>query len=497
MKGFGDNKRSKEHISNKQDFKPIKENLIKLAFKYHLKGEKYNEAKCYEYFIKQGYSDYRVFNNYGAILKSIRKYKEAELYTRKALELKPNYPNAYYNLGCIYIDIKKLKEAELYTRKALALKADFFDANYNLGFILRDLGKLEESEKYLLKTIKLNSECAKAYMILSTLNYSRDKAIWIEKLFSKSLLIGKTNLEKVDIYFARANILHKEAKFKLSAENLSLANNIKLKISPSNADKFIAKSRNIMKVSPLKELKKQRSSIVLENIFIVGMFRSGSTLIESILSTNNIVKDLGEVNFLEGSYEELNNISKTKTDLTLNDIYLKKIRHLNKKARVFTNKWLDNYIYTGIIVNQISNTKIIHCIRNPLDNILSIYRAHFAGGSEYSSSLVDSTKIYLNQKWLMKEYKSKYSSYIYELNYENLVSDPEKEIKTLISWLGWDWDDSYLEPHLNKRVVSTRSNVEVRSPINSNSIGGWRNYKDMLKPAIDILKQNNEYQELI
>ena len=144
-------------------------------FAQELKGETYNEAKCYEHFINQGYSDYRVYNNYGAILKSFRKFREAELYTRKALEIKPNYPSAYYNLGCIFIDIKKLKEAEVYTRKALQLKSDLVDANYNLGFILRDLGKLEESESYLLKTIKLNSEYPKAYMILSTLNYSKDK----------------------------------------------------------------------------------------------------------------------------------------------------------------------------------------------------------------------------------------------------------------------------------------------------------------------------------
>ena len=164
MKGFGDNKKSKKkYLSHKKKYR--KGNLIDLAFKYHLKGETYNEAKCYEHLINQGYADYRVYNNYGAILKSFRKYREAEFYTRKALELKPDSHNAYYNLGCIFLDIKKFKEAELYTRKALKLKSDFVDANYNLGFILRDIGKLEESESQLLKTIKLNSEYTKAYMI--------------------------------------------------------------------------------------------------------------------------------------------------------------------------------------------------------------------------------------------------------------------------------------------------------------------------------------------
>ena len=90
---------------------------------------------------------------------------------------------------------------------------------------------------------------------------------------------------------------------------------------------------------------------------------------------------------------------------------MKKIRSHNKKVKIFTNKWLDNYIYTGIIMNQIINTKIIFCKRNLLDNILSIYRAHFAGGSEYSS-LVDSAKIYLNYKNLMEEYKKDIHHYL-------------------------------------------------------------------------------------
>ena len=97
----------------------------------------------------------------------------------------------------------------------------------------------------------------------------------------------------------------------------------------------------------------------------------------------------------------------------------------------------------------------------------------------------------------MTEYKNRYRSKIYDLNYESLVSNPNKEIKSLISWLGWEWDDKYLSPELNKRSVSTSSSVQVRSPINSKSIGGWKNYKDMLKPAIEILTQTDKYRDII
>ena len=96
----------------------------------------------------------------------------------------------------------------------------------------------------------------------------------------------------------------------------------------------------------------------------------------------------------------------------------------------------------------------------------------------------------------MTEYKNRYRSKIYDLDYDLLVRDPNKDIKSLISWLGWDWDNKYLSPHLNPRSVSTASNVQVRSPINSKSIGGWKNYKDMLKPAIEILAKTERYKDI-
>ena len=125
-----------------------------------------------------------------------------------------------------------------------------------------------------------------------------------------------------------------------------------------------------------------------------------------------------------------------------------------------------------------------------------MYRANFSNGNEYSSSLVDSAKIYLNQEKIMSDYKNKFRSIIYDLNYDLLVTNPKEEIESLISWLCWEWDNSYLLPHLNPRSISTASNIQVRSPINSQSIGGWKNYKEMLRPAIEIFNQIEKYRDL-
>ena len=97
----------------------------------------------------------------------------------------------------------------------------------------------------------------------------------------------------------------------------------------------------------------------------------------------------------------------------------------------------------------------------------------------------------------MSIYKSRFGTKIYEFNYDALVRDSKKEIKSLISWLGWKWSDAYLSPHLNQRTISTASSVQVRSPINSKSVGGWKNYKDMLKPSIEILTKTERYRDLL
>ena len=161
------------------------------------------------------------------------------------------------------------------------------------------------------------------------------------------------------------------------------------------------------------------------------------------------------------------------------------------------NKLLYNYKYAGIILNKLPKAKIIHCHRNPLDNILSIYRAHFANGNRYSSSLVDSAKVYLNQEETMSEYKTHYSKQIFDFNYDSLVANPEQEIRSLISWLGWEWEDSYLSPHLNPRSIITASSIQVRSPINARSVGCWKNYQKMLQPAINLITKTEKYCQLI
>ncbi len=431
--------------------------------------------------------------NLGMILQDLSHLQEAEKSYRKAIAINPDSAVAYSNLGNVLRDLSHLQEAEESYRKAIKINPDYAKAYSNLGGVLSNLGNLKEAEEAFQKAIKINPNYERPYYLLSLMKYSEKHNSWLEKLFSENILIKKSKKEQIDIYFARANILHKEKKYKESSKYLVLANKLKLTLKPSEPNNLIEKSKILLIETNKEVIKKKDSKNYNESIFIVGMPRSGSTLLESILSMRDDVYDLGEVNFLEESFINFKN---SKQDINLSELYRQRV---NKETQlnITIDKNLYNYQYTGIISNQIPNAKIIHCFRNPLDNILSLYRANFSTGNEYSSSIVDSAKIYLNQEKTMSNYKQMFQSKIYSLNYDSLVINPTQEIKSLISWLCWKWDDSYLLPHLNPRSVSTASNVQVRSPINSQSIGGWKNYRELLKPGIEIISQIDRYRNLI
>jgi len=466
--------------------------LIKKAFDLQAQGRKLEAAKYYEYLIKQGIEDHRVFSNYGIFLNEIGKHKESESKLKKAISINPEYANAYYNLAVLFIGQGNFEKAELELKKAIKIKSDFTIAHYNLGFILKDQGRLTEAESYTIKALEVDPQLTDAYLSLSTIQTNNTTQKWHNQLFSENILKNKNNRELVNIFFARSNIFHRKKQYEESAENLVNANNMKLRMHKSEADLLIDKTKKLKISSDNYESNNQKFENYAMSIFIVGLPRCGSTLLESIISLNTKVKDLGEVNIFEESYREYKQSEKQKS---LREIYWKKLDIKDNKT-ITTNKWLFNYQYAGIIAKAIPNAKIIHCYRNPLDNILSTYRAHFAIGNNFSSSLVDSAEVYSDQDEIMKIYKKEFKNHIYSLNYDKLVAHPSDEIKSLIHWLGWSWNDLYLSPHLNKRKVSTRSNVQVRSPINTKSLGGWKNYKEMLKPAMEIITKKEIYKDL-
>ncbi len=493
----------------------LQDSRIDAALKYNLKSIS----------IAPYYSP--AYSNASVILAKKGKLMEAEKYIRKAIAINPKSPHAYLNLADILYKRIDLHEAEENTRKSINIQPSNLSAYYLLSKILRssgnhsnaeaviikaikldkqnadsycllaevykEVGNMDKARLNLHKAIKLNPAFANAYFSLSTLNDCDKDNILNRELSKIDIEKVDNNKDKIDFYFAKSNIYYKKGLFRECAKCLQDANNLKLSIYPSSGEQLINKSKeyliksnNIIANIPL-ELDQLE-----ECIFLVGMPRSGSTLVETILSANKNVVDLGERPLIENSLKALSfDLSKSIDREKFHNLYLKERAKFTKKGSISTDKYLYNYLYLGYILSSIPYAKIIHCFRNPLDNILSIYRANFGEGVRFSSSLKDCARVYIDQDKILNEYKIKFTSQIYSLNYDLMVTNPDYEIKKLISWLNWDWDDMYLEPHKVNRNVTTASVVQVRSPINSKSLGGWHNFKKMLQPAIEILQDHS------
>ena len=389
----------------------------------------------------------------------------------------------YLSFSDLYFKNKELKKGILILNEGIKIFPKFIPLRFNLGIMYRNIGLIESSIKTHLEILLDDQFNSNSYYELSTMyNFSNHN----EQL--KTLLdveIGTfSQKEKIYFCFSKANVFHNNKDYKKSAYFLKIANDEKLKIQPSDIKRKLNTGEYFRNLKIDQNLNFEKVKDSNRYLFIVGMPRCGSTLLESILSLNTEVKDLGEVSFLEESLQQSDDL------LEVKKLYKEKVMLINSKHKIFTDKNLFNFLYCPIICKLFPNARIIHCIRNPLDNILSIYRTNFLNQS-FSSSLNDISDLYLYHLKLMKEYKSKFGSIIYSYDHEKVVQNSKETIQDLINWLDWEWSEKYLSPQKSKRSVFTASSAQVRKKINPNSSGFWKKYKDLLEPIIELFPSYN------
>ena len=412
-----------------------------------------------------------------------KKYKLAEEVLLGLKKLFSKERILYLNLSDLYFKNKELEKGILILKEGIKNFPKFIPLRFNLGIMYRNLGLIELSIKTHLEILSDDQFNSNSYYELSTMyNFSNHN----EQL--KTLLnieIGNlSQKEKIYFCYSKANVYHNNKDYKKSAYFLKIANEEKLKIQPSDIKRKLNTGEYFRNLKIDQNLNFEKVKDSNRYLFIVGMPRCGSTLLESILSLNPEVKDLGEVSFLEESLQKSDDL------LEVKNLYKEKVMLINSKQKIFTDKNLFNFLYCPIIYELFPNARIIHCIRNPLDNILSIYRTNFLNQS-FSSSLNDISDLYLYHLKLMKEYKSKFGSIIYSYDHEKVVRNPKETIQDLINWLDWEWSEKYLSPQKSKRSVFTASSAQVRKKINPNSSGCWKKYEDLLEPISKLYPKYN------
>ena len=408
-----------------------------------------------------------------------KNFKKAESVLLKLKSLYSNQIVLYLNLSNLYLKSKDLKKGIKVLLESIKLFPDFTPLKSNLALMYRNSGQLDLAIKTHLDIISNEKFNFNSYFELTTIYDFANHKEQLNNLLDIDIN-QLSQIAKIYISFSKANIYHQKKDYQNSSYFLKIANDEKLKLQPSDLNRKLETGEHyrnlILKNTP-------NSGKIIDNnrfLFIVGMPRCGSTLLETILSLNSEVNDMGEVCFLEESLKEAEDLNKVR------EIYREKISHFNPSNKIHTDKNLFNFFYCPIIFNYFPNAKIIHCTRNPFDNVFSIYKTNFLNQS-FSSSLHDIAQLYKYHLELMNEYKSRYGSNIYSYDHDQVVQTPEESIRKLIDWLNWEWDPKYLSPQKSKRNVFTASNVQVRKKINSRSLGYWQKYKNLLNPISESL----------
>ncbi len=440
-------------------------------------------------------------NNLANSYKAIGNFEKAESYYKNILEIKPNYIQAlnnYANLKTLIFDYHSA--IELYN-KALKIDENNITILFTLANAHHAVGEIQKTKELIKKILKLNPKHVSVHKLLSSIiDYSKEEANLnqMEDIISEKNL---TNGQITDLSFALGKAYEDLKKFEKSFLCLERANKLRKNSTNYNIIKEINFFENIKKTfNNIGFNDEKRLFNKIKPIFICGMPRSGTTLVEQIIASHQDVFGAGELVYIQRLIKKFfitgNKLSreKIKEELSveenfINNEYFKMMNFHKFKENNFTDKAPQNFRWLGILKIFFPNCKIIYCKRNAKDNCLSIYKNFFAADDmDWAFNQSDIANYYNLHLDLMDYWKSNLGSFIYEIEYENLVSNKEEEIKKLIKFCNLEWDPACLNHHKNKKTpIKTVSISQARKPVYQSSVNSNLNYENYLSEMFDLL----------
>ena len=471
-----------------------------LGVSYGDLGEIESAKKAYKNALRINNNYPTAQNNLGQILFTQGEFKESISHFEWALEFKPDFAEAYYNLGNAYLSIEDLHNAIKLLKKAISVKPDFADAYNNLGIAYLRTGEQELAREFFENAIALVPAYASAHHNLTSVKkyYEKDsQVIQMESLLSKKEMSIQ---DQIYFSFSLAKVYEDLGSHKELFKHLNNANRMRKKqlnysISDSERHnemiKLFFNNQSNNKIEIL-----YKDSLSVRPIFIVGMPRSGTSLVEQIVASHNEVYGAGELKNFNNIIVPIIRDHLSNEDFSLTEDEYRLIRKqyenelskFNVNEKIITDKWPLNFRSIGFILSAFPEAKIIHLKRNPTATCWSIYKHYFSNeGNGWAYNLNDLAEFYNLYIELMNYWHDLYPGKIYDISYEELTSNQEKETRKLIQYCDLNWDQNCLNFHKNKRDVKTASSLQVRKKMYQGSSDAWRKYADYLKPLNDAL----------
>jgi Sulfotransferase family/Tetratricopeptide repeat len=476
------------------------------------------------------YNDPRVILRKAALLERSGRLAEAEAAYVHVLSQWPDLPDAWYNLarlqrragrfeaalgsyqqaldrgvlqpeevhlnrGVIYSDyLRQDAAAERELTAALALNPDYIPALLNLANLKEDLGERDQALALYEKILRLQPQYHEAlarYAALKGASEPGDPIV--DRLRTSIAQGGGSPADNASLGFALGKLLDACGAYDEAFEAYAAANRASRASAASPAPLYDRRSHElfiaqlIASFTHARERSAPAPAAAVRPIFICGMFRSGSTLMEQVLAGHSQVKAGGELPVLPSIVRTvLAPFPQTMAHVTQAQIQELAARYLATLSRLFpgaacvTDKRPDNFLYIGLIKTLFPRARIVHTTRNPLDNCLSIFFLHLDHAMGYALDLMDTAHHYAQYRRLMAHWKSLYGADILDVDYDAFVREPRSQVERLLGFCGLEWEENCLSFQQVRNAVKTASVWQVRQPLYVHSSGRWSNYAHRL-----------------
>ena len=473
-----------------------------------------------------------VHNNLAIALLAIDRPGEALGHARRAVQLAPDSAAACSTLGNALLDLSRFDEAADAYRSALSLKPEFVDALSNLAIALRllgqtdesrsvaaralqfdprsvrtlvvmadahaDLGEFAESEQWLRKAIAIDPDSAEAWAGLPHLRTMNDgDAWWLEGALRIAATDSLPRRPEVQLRYAMGKYFDDRSEYEQAFAQYRRANEISRQYRvPYDRAQSQQDTERLIASCSSGWLEQARSNGVASDlpVVVVGMPRSGTSLVEQILASHPAVFGAGELPFWNAaansrSGAESGDAIGAEALGRLGSEYLAQLRARAADAERVVDKMPENFRHLGLIHAALPGARIIHVSRNAVDTCLSIYFKDFRATLAYATDLDDLAHEYRLYRRLMQHWREVLpEDAILELPYEALVAEPERWSRRLLEFVGLPWDARCLDFAATRRSVVTASRWQVRQKISAGSVGRWHNYASHLAPLMPLLQ---------
>ena len=431
----------------------------------------------------------------GYALFESRRIVEAIESFQQALSLRPDHVPAQLGLAAAQRVQGLFAEAQASCAAALAIAPEHPRALQLLGELYADRGDFVRAQELWQRTVALHPQFPTAYAsIASHRRMTPEDVVWLQGVQG---LLGRTLPlnDEMDLRYALGKYFDDTGRFEEAFVEYRKANELSKRYRAAyDGPKLAERVGRIMQLCEPGLFRKTRgyASDSELPVFIIGMPRSGTSLAEQILASHPAVLGAGEIRFWDRAFEKLEAAARTPAQLeralpAVAAAYLERLGVPAGGPQRIIDKMPANFLYAGLIHAVFPRARIIHMRREPLDTCLSIYFQNFFNVGVYANDLTSLAHYYGEYRRICDYWRSVLpASAFLEVPYEALVEDQEGWSRRMVEFLGLPWDPRCLDFHNTERVVITASRWQVRQPLNSASIGRWRNYATHLAPLAHL-----------